>query len=211
MVEITDRIAIHASQLFRFRLHRRDATDVDHGQPTCAGRVLLRAWYAYASRPDQPWDPYVYSPTQQAAAQDLPTYANFVVAGASGMSAWVFIHPADLIKTRMQLLGDAKKDATAVTVAKDLVRFCLLALLTDKQGTSKNKPPSTRLPFIVLRLHLLTHGRVKPSRCEGPSAPLTNKVAHFSSERHQLLVTEYMLEQDNSLGGVAKHAKNLRQ
>lgn len=37
------------------------------------------------------------------------------------MSAWVFIHPADLVKTRMQLLGDAKKDATAVSVAKDLV------------------------------------------------------------------------------------------
>ncbi|CAN0030783.1 unnamed protein product [Pylaiella littoralis] len=57
-----------------------------------------------------------------AVAQDLPTYANFIVAGASGMSAWVFIHPADLIKTRMQLLGDAKKDATAVSVGKDLVK-----------------------------------------------------------------------------------------
>ncbi|CAM9495477.1 unnamed protein product [Ectocarpus sp. 4 AP-2014] len=55
-------------------------------------------------------------------AQDLPTYANFVVAGASGMSAWVFIHPADLIKTRMQLLGDSKKGATAVSVGKDLVK-----------------------------------------------------------------------------------------
>ena len=52
----------------------------------------------------------------------MPTYANFIVAGASGMSAWVFIHPADLVKTRMQLLGDAKKDATAVSVANDLVR-----------------------------------------------------------------------------------------
>ncbi|CAM9469486.1 unnamed protein product, partial [Hapterophycus canaliculatus] len=58
----------------------------------------------------------------QAAAQDLPTYANFIVAGASGMSAWVFIHPADLVKTRMQLLGDEKKGATAVSVGKDLVK-----------------------------------------------------------------------------------------
>lgn len=55
-------------------------------------------------------------------AQELPTYANFVVAGASGMSAWMFIHPVDLVKTRMQLLGDEKGDATAVTIAKTLVR-----------------------------------------------------------------------------------------
>lgn len=59
----------------------------------------------------------------QAVAQDLPTYANFMVAGASGMSAWVFIHPVDLVKTRMQLLGDAKKGATAISVGKDLVRL----------------------------------------------------------------------------------------
>lgn len=59
----------------------------------------------------------------QAVSQDLPTYANFVVAGASGMSAWVFIHPVDLVKTRMQLLGDGKKGATAISVGKDLVRL----------------------------------------------------------------------------------------
>ena len=39
------------------------------------------------------------------------------------MSAWVFIHPVDLVKTRMQLLGDEAGDATAFSVGKDLVRF----------------------------------------------------------------------------------------
>lgn len=43
------------------------------------------------------------------------------MAGASGMSAWVFIHPADLVKTRMQLLGDEKGDANALSVGRDLV------------------------------------------------------------------------------------------
>lgn len=57
------------------------------------------------------------------AARDVPTYANFIVAGASGMSAWVFIHPVDLVKTRMQLLGDKAEDATALAVAGDLVRL----------------------------------------------------------------------------------------
>ena len=56
----------------------------------------------------------------QAAVQ-LPTYANFIVAGLSGMSSWVFIHPADLVKTRMQLLGQNEKKTNAVSVAKDLV------------------------------------------------------------------------------------------
>lgn len=59
----------------------------------------------------------------QVTAQDsLPTYANFVVAGASGMSAWMLIHPVDVVKTRMQLLGKERGDATAVSVGKDLVR-----------------------------------------------------------------------------------------
>lgn len=48
------------------------------------------------------------------------------------MSAWVFIHPADLVKTRMQLLGDKAQDATALSVAKDLVSifcFCFADLI----------------------------------------------------------------------------------
>lgn len=59
----------------------------------------------------------------QVTAQDsLPTYANFVVAGASGMSAWMLIHPVDVVKTRMQLMGKDRGDATALSVGKDLVR-----------------------------------------------------------------------------------------
>lgn len=63
------------------------------------------------------------------AAQELPTYANFVVAGASGMSAWMFIHPVDLVKTRMQLLGDKRGDATAMSVGKELVSTGLVSVI----------------------------------------------------------------------------------
>ncbi|CAM9915949.1 unnamed protein product [Ascophyllum nodosum] len=38
------------------------------------------------------------------------------------MSSWVFIHPADLVKTRMQLLEQNEKKTNAVSVAKDLVK-----------------------------------------------------------------------------------------
>lgn len=62
------------------------------------------------------------SSADAAASADLPTYANFMVAGASGMSAWMLIHPVDVIKTRMQLLGDSKGDANAVSIGKDIVR-----------------------------------------------------------------------------------------
>lgn len=57
-----------------------------------------------------------------AAEPVLPAYANFVVAGTSGMSAWMLIHPVDVIKTRMQLLGKSRGDATAISVGKELVR-----------------------------------------------------------------------------------------
>lgn len=78
-------------------------------------------------------------------AQDLPTYANFIVAGASGMSAWVFIHPADLVKTRMQLLGDEKKGATAVSVGKDLV---IVVGRRMRLATRRTEPENLR-PFFL--------------------------------------------------------------
>lgn len=39
------------------------------------------------------------------------------------MSAWMLIHPVDVIKTRMQLLGKANEDATALSVGKEIVSF----------------------------------------------------------------------------------------
>lgn len=57
------------------------------------------------------------------AVQALPTYANFMVAGASGMSAWMFIHPIDVVKTRMQLLSNSRGNFTAFSVCKDIVSF----------------------------------------------------------------------------------------
>ncbi|CAM9721599.1 unnamed protein product, partial [Phaeothamnion confervicola] len=38
----------------------------------------------------------------------LPMPVTFAIAGLSGMTAWLFIHPGDLVKTRMILLSKAK-------------------------------------------------------------------------------------------------------
>lgn len=55
----------------------------------------------------------------------LPPYATFAIAGLSGMTAWLVIHPGDVIKTRMQLAAKKKEDAApaegAVAVAKKMV------------------------------------------------------------------------------------------
>jgi solute carrier family 25 (mitochondrial oxoglutarate transporter), member 11 len=35
----------------------------------------------------------------------LPTYVNFAIGMGSGVSGWLFVHPADVVKVRMQLSG----------------------------------------------------------------------------------------------------------
>lgn len=38
------------------------------------------------------------SPAAAAAAAPLPTAVNFAVGMASGVSGWLFVHPADVVK-----------------------------------------------------------------------------------------------------------------
>ncbi|KAG5185542.1 mitochondrial carrier domain-containing protein [Tribonema minus] len=52
----------------------------------------------------------------------VPMAATFAVAGASGISAWMFIHPADLIKVRMQLLGNSGAKTTASMAFNEIRR-----------------------------------------------------------------------------------------
>ncbi|CAM9732075.1 unnamed protein product [Discosporangium mesarthrocarpum] len=44
----------------------------------------------------------------------VPTYAKFMVAGASGISAWLFVHPMDVIKVRMVLGGGKSNPVKAM-------------------------------------------------------------------------------------------------
>lgn len=34
---------------------------------------------------------------------DLPTWTNFVIAAAGGTSGWMFVHPFDVLKVRLQI------------------------------------------------------------------------------------------------------------
>ncbi|XP_013148136.1 PREDICTED: mitochondrial 2-oxoglutarate/malate carrier protein-like isoform X2 [Papilio polytes] len=55
------------------------------------------------------------------AEPQIPRWANFILGGLSGMMAASVVHPADLVKTRMQLLGPRVKLSTA-TVVKRIVK-----------------------------------------------------------------------------------------
>eukprot|EP00953_Heterococcus_sp_UTEX-ZZ885_P009218 5455-Heterococcus_DN1.PRE.1 len=57
-----------------------------------------------------------------AQPQKLPTGATFLVAGMSGISAWLFIHPFDVVKVRMQLMGSAGAGSGAVSAAREVVK-----------------------------------------------------------------------------------------
>jgi solute carrier family 25 (mitochondrial oxoglutarate transporter), member 11 len=57
-----------------------------------------------------------------APLQKLPTSATFLVAGMSGISAWLFIHPFDVVKVRMQLMGSAGAGSGAVSAAREVVK-----------------------------------------------------------------------------------------
>jgi hypothetical protein len=55
----------------------------------------------------------------------IPGAATFAVAGASGISAWLLIHPFDVIKVRMQLMGETKAvggPVGPVAAAREIVR-----------------------------------------------------------------------------------------
>jgi solute carrier family 25 oxoglutarate transporter 11 len=56
------------------------------------------------------------------SAPKIPVAATFTVAGASGISAWMFIHPADLIKVRIQLLGNTGAKTTAITAFREILK-----------------------------------------------------------------------------------------
>ncbi|XP_053610895.1 mitochondrial 2-oxoglutarate/malate carrier protein-like isoform X2 [Plodia interpunctella] len=51
----------------------------------------------------------------------IPGYVNFLIGGASGMLAICVVQPADLVKTRMQLLGPKAKEATLASVARGVM------------------------------------------------------------------------------------------
>ncbi|CAH0694785.1 unnamed protein product [Spodoptera exigua] len=52
--------------------------------------------------------------------RQIPKYMNFIIGGTSGYV--LTIQPADLLKTRMQLLGPAGKNMTFIQVARDIVK-----------------------------------------------------------------------------------------
>uniref|UniRef100_A0A2H1WS89 SFRICE_019692 n=1 Tax=Spodoptera frugiperda TaxID=7108 RepID=A0A2H1WS89_SPOFR len=54
--------------------------------------------------------------------KQMPTWVNFIIGGVSGMLAVCVVQPADLLKTRMQLLGPAGKDLSVFRVAKDVFK-----------------------------------------------------------------------------------------
>jgi len=46
-----------------------------------------------------------------------------ILGGAAGISGWIFVHPMDVLKVRMQLLGETGKiGASPVLVMKELVK-----------------------------------------------------------------------------------------
>ncbi|XP_026748328.2 mitochondrial 2-oxoglutarate/malate carrier protein-like [Galleria mellonella] len=56
------------------------------------------------------------------APKTIPGWINFVIGGLSGMMATCIVQPADLLKTRMQLLGPEAKGQSAISVAKGILR-----------------------------------------------------------------------------------------
>ncbi|KAJ8712552.1 hypothetical protein PYW07_005394 [Mythimna separata] len=52
----------------------------------------------------------------------MPKYMNFIIGGTSGMMGISVVQPADLLKTRMQLLGKEGKNLTMMAVAKSILQ-----------------------------------------------------------------------------------------
>ncbi|KAI8439821.1 hypothetical protein MSG28_013488 [Choristoneura fumiferana] len=51
----------------------------------------------------------------------IPPYMRFLLGGSSGMMATCIVQPMDLIKTRMQLMGPAGKDMTALIMGREVI------------------------------------------------------------------------------------------
>ncbi len=60
--------------------------------------------------------------TSPVAAAPLPTAVNFAVGAASGVSGWMFVHPADVVKVRMQLSGGKDAGGGMVTTARGILQ-----------------------------------------------------------------------------------------
>ncbi|KAJ0174446.1 hypothetical protein K1T71_009554 [Dendrolimus kikuchii] len=58
----------------------------------------------------------------QMAPKAIPGWLNFVIGGSSGMMATCFVQPADLVKTRMQLMGPSGKNRSVVSVAGEILQ-----------------------------------------------------------------------------------------
>ncbi|PZC81054.1 hypothetical protein B5X24_HaOG213394 [Helicoverpa armigera] len=56
------------------------------------------------------------------ARRMMPKWLTFVIGAASGMMAISAVQPADLLKSRMQLVGPAGRNLSAFAVARDIVR-----------------------------------------------------------------------------------------
>ncbi|XP_022835147.1 mitochondrial 2-oxoglutarate/malate carrier protein-like isoform X2 [Spodoptera litura] len=52
----------------------------------------------------------------------MPKWVNFLIGGVSGMLAICVVQPADLLKTRMQLLGPTGQHMSAFAVAKQILK-----------------------------------------------------------------------------------------
>ncbi|KAJ0174447.1 hypothetical protein K1T71_009555 [Dendrolimus kikuchii] len=52
----------------------------------------------------------------------IPSYMNFIIGGTAGMLGISVVQPADLVKTRMQLLGPSEKDKSTMIVAKEILK-----------------------------------------------------------------------------------------
>ncbi|XP_063895324.1 mitochondrial 2-oxoglutarate/malate carrier protein [Helicoverpa armigera] len=64
-------------------------------------------------------DQKLFPPTRRM----MPKWLNFLLGGASGMMAISIVQPADLLKTRMQLLGPAGRNLSAFALARDIVKY----------------------------------------------------------------------------------------
>lgn len=103
---------------------------------------------------------------QQLSQERLMFYSKFVLGGASGMSAWCFVHPLDLVKNRMQVSAGSGPRPSTWTVLANIVkqegflklysglsaglmrqatytttRLGIYTVLFEKYSTSDGKPP----------------------------------------------------------------------
>jgi len=53
---------------------------------------------------------------------EVPAWASFLTGGAGGVTGWLFVHPMDVLKTRMQLLGPAGEGLTAIDLTRTILK-----------------------------------------------------------------------------------------